>query len=123
MADNQNKNNLYIIIAVISLIGLIGSVYYYRQQKKKEAKLKLIAASTGQPAQQLSTGWIILIIVLFLTVFIGSIVYSIYNTSRRYKIAEEAIKQGNTGVGVAVLAPEISMGINAGLKGLGALFR
>jgi len=123
MADNQNKNNLYIIIAVISLIGLIGSVYYYRQQKKKEAELKLIASSTGQPAQQLSTGWIILIIVLFLTVFIGSIVYSIYNTSRRYKIAEEAIKQGNTGVGVAVLAPEISMGINAGLKGLGALFR
>jgi len=123
MADNQNKNNLYIIIAVISLIGLIGSVYYYRQQKKKEAELKLIASSTGQPVQQLSTGWIILIIVLFLTVFIGSIVYSIYNTSRRYKIAEEAIKQGNTGVGVAVLAPEISMGINAGLKGLGALFR
>jgi len=123
MAENQNKNNLYIIVGVVSLIGLIGSIYYYRQQKKKEAAQKLIAASTGQPAQQLSTGWIILIIVLFLTVFIGSIVYSIYNTSRRYKIAEEAIKQGNTGVGVAVLAPEISMGINAGLRGLGSLFR
>jgi len=123
MADNQNKNNLYIIIAVISLIGLIGSLYYYRQQKKKEAEQKLIASSTGQPAEPVNTVWIVLFIVLFLIVFIGSIVYSIYNTSRRYKIAEEAIKQGNTGVGVAVLAPEISMGINAGLKGLGSLFR
>jgi len=123
MVENQNKNNVYLIVGVVSLIGLIGSLYYYRQQKKKEAEQKLIAASTGQPAEQVSMVWVVLFIVLFLTIFIGSIAYSIYNTSRRYKIAEQAIKQGNTGVGVAVLAPEISMGINAGLKGLGSLFR
>lgn len=124
MSENKNKNNMYLIIAgVVSLIGLTGSLYYYRQQKKKEEEQKLIAASTGEPVTVSGGTWVIVIIVLFLIAFISIIGYSIYSTTRRYRIAEEAIKQGNSSVGVAALSPEISMGINAGLRGLGSLFR
>jgi hypothetical protein len=123
MTENKNNNNVYLIIGVVSLIGLIGSLYYYRQQKKKEAEQKLIAASTGEPVKSSSGIWIIVIIVLFLIALIAAFGFSIYSTTRRYRIAEEAIKQGNTGVGVAALSPEISMGINAGMRGFGSLFR
>ena len=63
----------------------------------------------------------IFIFIIFMLFFVGIIFISFKMTMARYKIAGEAIKQGNTTVAAAVMAPEIGQGITAGLSGLSGL--
>jgi len=52
----------------------------------------------------------IFIFLIFIIFFVGIVFISFKMTMTRYKIAGEAIKQGNTGVAATIMAPEIGQG-------------
>jgi hypothetical protein len=74
-------------------------------------------SSGGEVTMSVFTG---IFIILIISLFMVMAYFSIKLTMKRYEIAGDAIKQGNTGAAAAVLAPEIGEGIGGligGFKG------
>lgn len=117
----MDKQKIYIIVAIVSVIGMIVSYIIYKKKKEEDEK-KLLASSTGGQGntQELSGTGAIVFIIIFLLIFVVSIGFSIYQTMTRYSIAKMAIANGDTALGAAALSPEISSGIRS-LGGLGLL--
>lgn len=55
----------------------------------------------------------IALILLFFGVFLALIAFGVWSTVQQFKLAQAALKQGNTGVAIAALAPEIGQGIGS----------
>ena len=89
-------------------------------KKKPESKSKTNRGLSKTTNNTDSSGAMfgIFIFVIFIIFFICIVFISFKMTMARYKIAGEAIKQGNTGVAAAIMAPEIGQGINTTLSGL-----
>ena len=78
------------------------------------------SSSSSQSSTPVSPFIGISLFILFM-VFIIFIMFISFKTSMaRYKIAGDAVKQGNSGVAAAALAPEIGQGIGIGL---GSIFK
>ena len=118
----MNNVILMSIIALISIVfwiliaSLIRKIWSFR--KKKETKTKSGLSKSTNNTDSSGSMFGIFIFVIFIIFFVGIVFISFKMTMARYKIAGDAIKQGNTGVAAAIMAPEIGQGISSGLSGL-----
>lgn len=88
-------------------------------KKSRSGKMRSITTTESSSGGTVIGGiGVMLLIILFIGLFVVMIYFSIKMTMERYKIAGQAIKQGNTGVAAMVLAPEIGEGVGAGVQGL-----
>ena len=121
-------NNI-LIVSIITLIGIIFWIlisymmkiwpFHKKNDDVKSKSARGLSKTNVENNNQSGLGAIgIFIFIVFILFFVGIVFISFKITMARYKIAGEAIKQGNTTVAAAVLAPEIGQGINAGLSGL-----
>ena len=119
------RHTLIVIFATLLLVLSIYLVVAY--QKKlwpfKPKKSKNVSSAMGQldrydgsTETKISVGAII-VMVLFIILFIVLMIIGIRLTIMRYQIAGEAMKQGNTGVALGALAPEIGAGIGSAIYG------
>ena len=121
--------NNVILVSIITLIGILFWIlisymmkiwpFHKKNDDVKSKSARGLSKTTVENNQSGSgTAIGIFIFIIFMLFFVGIIFISFKITITRYKIAGEAIKQGNTTVAAAVMAPEIGQGINAGLSGL-----
>lgn len=86
------------VVTTKSSSGMLRSISTYESSSSKS-----VLGSIG----------IVLIVILFIALFIVLVFFSIKLSMKRYEIANQAIKEGNTGLAVSALAPEIGEGIGS----------
>lgn len=121
---------LFLIIFTILIVGFIIYLLYANLSKpkkwpfvKKTVIIKEVPTIHGLATvvrdEPVSTGNSVssivgvIIIIIILAVSLVFIYIGMKITLKRYEIAGQAIKQGDTGVAVAALAPEIGQGVRA----------
>ena len=114
--------NNVLLVSIIALIGivlwimitsLIRKIWSFRKKEETKTKSQLSKSTNNTDSSGSMFG-----IFIFIIFFVGIAFISFKMTMARYKIAGEAIKQGNTGIAAAIMAPEIGQGISSGLSGL-----
>jgi uncharacterized membrane protein len=123
-------------VLLVSIFALIGIVFWIliacamkiwpfntKEPKDKSKSRGLSQANTTQSESGSGTIVGISLFFIFILFFVAIVFISFKMTMTRYKIAGEAIKQGNTAVATAIMAPEIGYGVNSGLTGIRNIFR
>lgn len=90
-------------------------------KKEKQPSGAMMYVQHSESNSGMSTGMSILVMIIFIAIIALIIVgayFSIKMSMKRYEIAGEAIRRGNTGAATAVLAPEIGSGVGSALGGL-----
>lgn len=114
-------SELYVFIAIY-VVFVVYIAYAYKSKKwpfqsKEQPKSNSTLSETVVQMESTSTensGIGILVLIIFIAVFALSAIaayFSVKMSMKRYGVAESALKQGNTGVAVAALSPEIGEGI------------
>ncbi len=123
---------LFITILFIFLISFVIYLSYAgltTPQKWPFVKKKIVtqvktskglsAVITTEPDQPMGVAGKVfgaIFAIVFLALLIVIVYSSVRLSLRRYEIAGTAIKEGNTGIAAAALAPEIGQGVGAGLS-------
>ena len=131
---------IHTILFLLSLVFLLTGVYiaiawfskpklwpFKKHNKSKDKQHSLSYADTDKiDSSNPSTGSsvvAVIIVIIFIIFFIVAMYFGIKMSMMRYKIAGEAIKQGNTGVALGALAPEIGEGVGDLAGGIGNAIR
>lgn len=82
------------------------------------AMMTVTRSHSASPASVGGSILVVVIVIIFVALFIVGFYFSIKLTMKRYEIAGEAARQGNTGVALAAMAPELGQGIGSILGGI-----
>lgn len=124
---------IHVVLFILALTFLATGVYttiawfskpklwpFKKHNKDKQRSLSYRDADGDDYKPSTGSNVVVVLIGIILFIFfVVAMYFGIKMTMMRYKIAGDAIKQGNTGVAAAALAPEIGEGIGAAAGGIG----
>lgn len=105
---------LLLVLSIYLVVAYQKKLWPFKPKKPTTPSNAMMSQTRGGNDEHTKLGvGAIIVIVLFIILFGVLMVIGIRLTIMRYQIAGEAIKQGNTGVALGALAPEIGSGIGS----------